>query len=67
MWFNVLLHSQTHRLGDTVEVRDAVTVYQVHKAVLMSVHITTFIVHTVIVTFIACNCGNIVAMLSIGI
>ena len=32
------------RLGDTVEIRDAVTAYQVHKAVPMSVHITTFIV-----------------------
>ena len=58
MWFNVLLHSQTHWLGDTVEMRDAVTACPVYKAVPMSVHITTFIVH---------NCGNIVAMLSIGI
>ena len=40
-----ILHSQTHRLGDTVEVRDAVTACQVYKAVPMSVHITTFIVH----------------------
>ena len=41
---HVLLHSQTHRLGDTAEIRDAVTAYQVHKAVPMSVHVTTFIV-----------------------
>ena len=57
---HVLLHSQTHRLDDTVEIRDAVTAYQVHKAVPMSVHITTFIVRTYVIVAILLLCSALV-------